>query len=232
MKKILFVLIVAFLLTIVSFSGMAQDTPEVLSYYVISEPWIVGLGATAIAIEYNRDLDVAFDLKNHFTVNVELKELDSFHGIPLPQTAYPKAPRTITAAYTSNVPEVGVVMPGRYVILELSPLDPHSWSYCTTVRRNTLDPDRSRGYNNGRELLPYGENMVVEIEQLSELKYSLGGAARGDVSVETTEAEFTGTDFEFERRGEWAVIADDFVPHKSLLQRKMSLKCVCKGQQI
>lgn len=216
MEKISFILFVIFIvLTQIALTVSSQPhQTRVLGYHVISEPWIVGVRATAIAIEYDRELEVCYDLKNYFNVNIELKELKSLHGIPLPQTAYPKSPRTITAAYTSNVPETGKVMPGKYVILELSPLDPNSWSYSTSIERNTLDPNQTRGYNSGRELIPYGDNMVVEIRQLYELKYSSDGAARKDVAIEAKSADFTGTDFKFERRGEWIVFADNFIPHR------------------
>lgn len=174
------------------------EEPKVLKYHLISEVWIYEPRVTAIAIEFDKDLTCAFDLTGYFSVNAELKELKSHEGIALPATSWPKGPRTILHSYTSNVPEIGVVNQGRFVILELNPLDSNATSIYMNLKRFDLDKDKKLGYNNGREILPYDDKMVYEIKQLNQLKYADGA--------------FTGTGFAFERASHRVLTAEKFVP--------------------
>ncbi len=200
MKRFLAILFASLMLVgLCPAATMAEAAgPKVLGYSLLSEIWIYEPRVTAIAIEFDKPLACAFDIGSYFQVNAELKELTSYEGVALPDTSWPMAPRKVVTAYTSSVPEKGVVNAGNYVIIELSDLDSNATSIYMSLKRNTLDPDKKLGYNGGREILPYGDNMIYEIKQLYDLKYADG----------TT----TGTDFTYERRGSSIAIADEFVP--------------------
>lgn len=195
MKKCLLVL-----LTLVLLLGTCAAVAESLNvpYDLISEVWIYEPRVTAIALEYDKPLACAFDLTGSFAVNAELKELVSHENLPIIDSSWPMSPRKITAAYTSDEPKVGKICAGNYVIIELSDTDSNAASTYISLKRSFQDLDKSKGWNNGREILPYGENMIYEIEQLYNIKYADG--------------TYTGTDVTFERRNEWTLIADDFVP--------------------
>ena len=194
MKHII-ALLLALILALSAIPVLAEEAVEV-GYELISEVWIYEPRVTAIAFEFDKPLSCAFDLSKYFSIEAELKELTSYEGLPVPDSSWPKAPRTIVAAYTSDEPTVGKICAGRYVIVELSDTDSNAASTYISLKRNTLPGGKEAGWNNGREILPYGENMVYDIKLLSSLKYEDG--------------TFTGTNLHFTRTGERTLIADSF----------------------
>lgn len=173
----------------------ASAAPEV-GYELISEVWIYEPRVTAIAFEFDKPLACAFDLTDYFSIEAELIERTSYEGLAVPDSSWPKAPRTITAAYTSDEAKVGKICAGNYVIVELSDTDSNGASTYISLKRSTQEGGKEAGWNNGREILPYGDDMVYDIRLLYSLKYEDG--------------TFTGTDIDFVRTGESTLIADEF----------------------
>lgn len=100
-------------------STAAQERgPAIVGVTVVAESLPVGFRVSAVAVEYSGRLDVgsATIPASAFSVVATLD----------PATKMATGPRTITKAYTSDVPaRSNRPTPGKYVILELSSTDPN-----------------------------------------------------------------------------------------------------------
>lgn len=185
---------VVLLLLLLSFAVPAGAAT--VPYDLVSEVWIYEPRVTALVFEFDKPLACAFDLTGSVSVSAELKELKSYEGLPVPDSSWPMSPRKVIAAYTTDEPAPGKPVSGKYLIVELSDLDSNAASTYISLKRFTLEGAKEKGWNNGREILPYGENMVYDIKLNNPLKYADG----------------TFTDaVTFQRRGERTLIAPRFV---------------------
>lgn len=134
----------------------AQPTAPV-PFTVISKVAEANPRVVALSLDFGRDLPLNWKLEQAFNVKAELLPVKTYAGDLIANSAAAKAPRTITRAYTSARPEPGSPGQGRHVIIELDPDDfnASSWYF---------------GFNPGfRQALPYGANMVYEVQLLQDL---------------------------------------------------------------
>jgi len=158
-------MIILIISTVLSQAAFASGTMESMesaktySYELISKVAEDNTRVVAVAIDFEKPLDIAWELAHYFKVSAELLPVETYTGDLIANSAVPMAERNITRAYTSDVPEIGSPKAGQYVIIELNPTDVNNASYY-------------KGFNPGiRQLIPYGKNMKYEIELVSDLNY-------------------------------------------------------------
>jgi len=139
-------------------TGIARAQPVVpVPFTVISRVAEANPRVVALSLDFGQDFPLNWKLEQAFSVKAELLPVKSYAGDPIANSAAAKAPRTIVRAYTSASAEPGSPSQGRHVIIELDPDDfnASSWYF---------------GFNPGfRQALPYGANMVYEVQLLHDL---------------------------------------------------------------
>ena len=139
-------------------TGLARAQPTVpVPFTVISKVVEANPRVVALSLDFGQDLPLDWKLAQAFSVKAELLPVKSYAGDLIANSAAAKAPRTVIRAYTSASAEPGSPSQGRYVIIELDPDDfnASSWYF---------------GFNPGfRQALPYGANMVYEVQLLHDL---------------------------------------------------------------
>lgn len=165
------------------------------SYTLIAEVCEYNPRVTAIAIEYDKDLQLAVDLTDRYEVEAELKAVSTYAGEELPGSIQPKAPRKIVKAYTSDRPGTGAIKAGRYVILELNPYDENASSVYLGYSYIPEGSDKGQS----KEILPYGDKMIYDVRQTLPVKYA-------DGTLTSTGDTFRQADYKTE-------IVDDFTQH-------------------
>jgi predicted peptidase len=171
----------------------AQNGPypfTVLSRVAEANPRVV-----ALAIDFGRALPLNWTLARAFQVSAELKPVKTYAGDTIGNSAAARAPRTITAAYTSARPEPGSPSEGRYVIVEMARDDYNasSWYF---------------GFNPGiRQMIPYGEAMRYEVRLLHDLDVL---AAPVSPAVPGPTAETIRADASFRQAGARVLTAEGF----------------------
>ena len=173
----------------------AQAGGAARGYTLIAEVCEYNPRVTAIAIEYDKELQLAVDLVDRYEVSAQLNAVSTYAGEELSDSIQPKAPREIVKAYTSDGPNVGVMKKGNYVILELDPYDENASS--VYLGYSYIPEGGEKGQS--KEILPYGDKMVYEIRQTLPIKYSDGG--------------LTSTGDTFQQAGYQTQIVDDFTQH-------------------
>lgn len=138
--------------------GLARAQPTVpVPFTVISKVAEANPRVTALSLDFGQDLPLNWKLEQAFSIKAELLPVKTYAGDLIANSAAAKAPRTILRAYTSASAEPGSPSQGRHVIIELDPDDfnASSWYF---------------GFNPGfRQALPYGANMVYEVQLLHDL---------------------------------------------------------------
>lgn len=147
-------------------SGMAHAQPTVpVPFTVISKVAEANPRVVALSLDFGHDLPLNWKLEQAFSVKAELLPVKTYAGDPIANSAAAKAPRTIVRAYTSARAEPGRPGQGRHVIIELDPGDfnASSWYF---------------GFNPSfRQALPYGANMVYEVQLLHDLNLVVPNAS-------------------------------------------------------
>ncbi len=136
--------------------AFAQPTAPV-PFTVLSRVAEANPRVVALSLDFGQDLPLNWKLEQAFSVKAELLPVKTYAGDLIANSAVAKAPRSITRAYTSARPEPGSPGQGRHVIIELDPDDFNapSWYF---------------GFNPGfRQALPYGANMLYEVQLLHDL---------------------------------------------------------------
>jgi len=138
--------------------GSARAQPTVpVPFTVISKVAEANPRVVALSLDFGQDLPLNWKLEQAFSVKADLLPVKTYSGDLIANSAAAKAPRTIVRAYTSAGAEPGRPGQGRHVIIELDPEDfnASSWYF---------------GFNPGfRQALPYGANMVYEVQLLHDL---------------------------------------------------------------
>lgn len=179
--------------TILTAPAFAQDSA--FSVTAISQVKEANTRVTALAIDFGKDLPLNWKLQSAFSVRAELKPVKSHAGDVLGNSAAPAAPRTIVRAYTSDRPEIGSPRQGRYVIIELDSDDFNASSWYM-------------GYNPSfRQILPYGENMVYDVDLLHDLSFFSPNISQTEASSEVDLVPETAT---FDLQAEVIQTADEF----------------------
>lgn len=173
----------------------AQAGGAVRGYTLISEICEYNPRVTAIAIEYDKELQLAVDLVDRYEVTAQLDAVSNYAGEELPDSIQPKAPREIVRAYTSDGPNVGVMKKGNYVILELDPYDENASA--VYLGYSYIPEGGEKGQS--KEILPYGDKMIYEVRQTLPVKYADGS--------------LTSTGDTFQQAGYQTQIVDDFTQH-------------------
>jgi predicted peptidase len=107
-------------------SAPASSTTGIQNVIPITEVLAYGQKVTAVAVEYSADVNPRTLDLDTFTVS---DSLYNFRFNPISDLDDPekRADRTVTAIYTNDSPSLDVDQrsdPGRYVIIELDPMDP------------------------------------------------------------------------------------------------------------
>lgn len=146
------------LTTLIGCAPVSAQTPEV-PFTILARVMEAGPRVAAVSIDMGRDLPINWTLGRSFEVHAQLQSVKSHAGDWLPNSAAPRAPRTILRGYTSAKPEPGNPAQGRYVILEFDPNDENgAFWYLGFV------PVPGK-----RQTLPYGENLSYEVRLLHTL---------------------------------------------------------------
>ena len=130
---------------------------EIVPFEIVSKVMEANPRVVALSLDFGQDLPLNWQLAQAFSVKAELLPVKSYAGDLIANSAAAKAPRTIIRAYTSANAAPGSPSQGRHVIIELDPDDfnASSWYF---------------GFNPGfRQALPYGVNMVYEVQLLHDL---------------------------------------------------------------
>lgn len=187
-------LLFMFLPGLANAQGAASVPFTVISKVAEANPRVV-----ALSLDFGKVLPLNWKLEQAFSVKAELLPVKSYAGDLIANSAAAKAPRTIVRAYTSASDKPGVPSEGKYVIIELEPNDfnASSWYF---------------GFNPGfRQALPYGANMVYEVQLLHDLNAVVPndspqkpGAVLSTVKAGTV----------FRQTGAYIATADQFKPGK------------------
>ena len=173
----------------------ALESAETYPYTLISCVTESNPRVAAIAVDFGKDIPINWELANAFKVNAELLPVTSYTGDLIANSGVKKAPRNIIRAYTSDVPEISSPKTGRYVIIEMNPMDNNASSYYI-------------GFNPGiRQLIPYGDNMKYEVELLYDLNYLSPNPSR---ETPASEVEHISKYSRFEQDGSFVATGKNF----------------------
>lgn len=188
-----------------------SGTVKSYSYSLISKVTEGNTRVVALAIDFEKTLDIAWELGNAFKVSAELLPVESYTGDLIANSGVPKSERKILKAYTSDVPEVSSPKAGKYVIIEMEPFDISASSYYI-------------GFNPGiRQLIPYGDKMKYDVDLLYDLNYfapNISPAKPGS-EIETISKYST-----FKLSGHKVMTADDFTIGSFSLDSNKTIKAI------
>jgi predicted peptidase len=175
--------------------GTAYAEENQYPFTIISEVKEANTRVTAVAVDFGKDLPLNWSLKSAFSVSTELQAVNSYSGQAIANSAVPRSRRTIVKAYTSDKPQIGSPRQGRYVVIELDSADFNASSWYV-------------GFNPGfRQLLPYGDKMVYDIDLLHDLQYFSPNVSKTEAS---SEISLVSEASRFSRAGAVIASADSF----------------------